>query len=75
MNTWLINSGLLALLCCAQTSSISYPMVMAQRYFKAQSNVPGELITRADKHLASAYKKLTSFETSTQVGDRARTHS
>ncbi len=46
--------------CFEQTSSTTYPLVMAQMYFKTHSGVDPVLIDRAHKHLRSGYEKLTS---------------
>jgi uncharacterized protein YfaS (alpha-2-macroglobulin family) len=48
--------------CFEQTSSTSYPLVMAQQYFLNHTGVDPKLIERSGKHLDNAYKKLTGFE-------------
>lgn len=48
--------------CFEQTSSTTYPLVMAQKYFKTHAGVDPEIIDRAGKMLADGYKKLISFE-------------
>ncbi len=39
-------------------------MVLAQQYFKSHSDVPAELIIKAHYLLENGYKKLISYETS-----------
>lgn len=52
--------------CFEQTSSTSYPMVMAQKYMKTHPNSQNrELIKKADVLIEQSYKRLTSFETPT----------
>lgn len=48
--------------CFEQTSSVVYPMVMAQQYFKSHIGVDAALIARANTHIDSGYKKLVGFE-------------
>ncbi|MDR2391806.1 MAG: A-macroglobulin complement component, partial [Planctomycetota bacterium] len=48
--------------CFEQTSSTSYPLVMAQRYFTAHSGVSREKIRRAGELLEESYRHLLSFE-------------
>ena len=49
--------------CFEQTSSSNYPLVLAQRYFKAYpSQAGGDIIAQANKYLAAGYKKLIGFE-------------
>jgi uncharacterized protein YfaS (alpha-2-macroglobulin family) len=48
--------------CFEQTSSTSYPMVMAQQYFLTHSGVAPAVIEKAKGLLDSSYKKLTGFE-------------
>jgi hypothetical protein len=47
--------------CFEQTSSTSYPMVMAQQYFLTHSGVDPAIIERAKGFLDSAYKRLIGF--------------
>jgi hypothetical protein len=48
--------------CFEQTSSTSYPMVMAQQYFLTHSGIDPTLVEKARNLLESSYKKLTGFE-------------
>jgi len=48
--------------CFEQTSSTSYPLVMAQQYFLTHQGVDPKVIDKARGHLDSAYKKLAGFE-------------
>ena len=48
--------------CFEQTSSTSYPLVMAQQYFMTHSGVDPDLVHRAKANLDDAYKRLTGFE-------------
>lgn len=48
--------------CFEQTSSTSYPMVMAQRYFTTHSGVDPALIAKANKLIDYSYKRLAGFE-------------
>eukprot|EP01105_Mastigella_eilhardi_P006189 TRINITY_DN1779_c0_g1_i1.p1 TRINITY_DN1779_c0_g1~~TRINITY_DN1779_c0_g1_i1.p1 ORF type:complete len:1158 (-),score=248.27 TRINITY_DN1779_c0_g1_i1:108-3185(-) len=48
--------------CFEQTSSVTYPTVMAARYFKTHSNVDPELVERANTMLQKGYERLVSFE-------------
>lgn len=50
--------------CFEQTSSTTYPLTMAQQYFKTHSGVDPKLIAAADEKLEAGYRKLTSFECS-----------
>jgi len=52
--------------CFEQTSSTSYPMVMAQQYFLSHAGVDPALVEKAGKLLEVSYKKLTGFETPTK---------
>jgi uncharacterized protein YfaS (alpha-2-macroglobulin family) len=52
--------------CFEQTSSTSYPMVMAQRYFQTHTGVDPALIEKTRGLLESSYKRLTSFESQTK---------
>ena len=49
--------------CFEQTSSTSYPLVMAQRYFLGHADTDPALIQRSAALLDGAYAKLTGFET------------
>lgn len=48
--------------CFEQTSSTSYPLVMAQQYFTSHTGISPDKIKKADELLAEGYKKLVSFE-------------
>jgi len=48
--------------CFEQTSSSTYPLVMAQQYFLSHTGVDPKLIERSRASLDKGYKKLTSFE-------------
>ena len=48
--------------CFEQTSSTSYPLVMAQRYFTSHQGVSPEKIKKADALLKESYDKLVGFE-------------
>src|SRR5213594_3412902 len=48
--------------CFEQTSSTSYPMVMAQQYFLTHTGVDPATIEKAKGLLDVSYKKLTGFE-------------
>jgi hypothetical protein len=48
--------------CFEQTSSTSYPLVMAQQYFLSHQGVDPELVRRSREKLDKAYKRLVSFE-------------
>src|SRR5262249_39606972 len=48
--------------CFEQTSSTSYPMVMAQQYFLTHTGVDPALIAKTKDLLEVSYKKLTGFE-------------
>ncbi|HNO77004.1 MAG TPA: MG2 domain-containing protein [Phycisphaerae bacterium] len=50
--------------CFEQTSSTSYPLVMAQQYFLTHSGVDPQLIARSVDNLQKSYAKLTGFECS-----------
>jgi uncharacterized protein YfaS (alpha-2-macroglobulin family) len=50
--------------CFEQTSSTSYPMVMAQQYFMTHSGVDPAIIEKAKGFLDSAYKRLIGFRSS-----------
>ncbi|HYR85462.1 MAG TPA: MG2 domain-containing protein [Terriglobia bacterium] len=52
--------------CFEQTSSTSYPMVMAQQYFLTHTGIDPALIEKARDLLEVSYKKLTGFETRTK---------
>ncbi len=52
--------------CFEQTSSISYPMVMAQRYFLTHTGIDPAIIEKARDLLEVSYKKLTGFESRTK---------
>lgn len=48
--------------CFEQTSSTSYPLVMAQQYFMSHPDTDPALIKQSQKNLDAAYTKLTGFE-------------
>lgn len=48
--------------CFEQTSSTSYPMVMAQQYFLTHSGIDPTLVEKARNLLSVSYKRLTGFE-------------
>jgi hypothetical protein len=48
--------------CFEQTSSTSYPMVMAQQYFLTHSGIDPTLVEKARNLLEVSYKRLTGFE-------------
>ena len=48
--------------CFEQTSSTSYPLVMAQQYFLTHQGVDPKLVERARTNLDKAYQKLSGFE-------------
>jgi alpha-2-macroglobulin-like protein len=48
--------------CFEQTSSTSYPMIMAQQYFLTHTGVDPSIIEKTRTLLESSYKKLTGFE-------------
>ena len=48
--------------CFEQTSSTTYPLVMAQQYFMSHTGVDPALIERSRTTLDKGYKRLTSFE-------------
>jgi hypothetical protein len=48
--------------CFEQTSSTSYPMVMAQQYFVTHRGVEPETINKTKELLEASYKRLTGFE-------------
>jgi hypothetical protein len=49
--------------CFEQTSSTTYPLVMAQQYFTSHQGVDPSLIARSDKILETGYHRLLGFET------------
>jgi hypothetical protein len=52
--------------CFEQTSSTSYPMVMAQQYFLTHTGIDSAIIEKARGLLDASYKKLTGFESRTK---------
>jgi len=48
--------------CFEQTSSTTYPLVMAQQYFLSHQGVDPKLIERSRKLLEKGYKRLVGFE-------------
>src|SRR4030095_12761208 len=52
--------------CFEQTSSTSYPMVMAPQYFLTHTRLDPALVGKARDLLGVSYKKLSSFESPTK---------
>jgi hypothetical protein len=52
--------------CFEQTSSTSYPIVMAQQYFLTHSGIEPGIIARSRDLLETSYKRLTGFESRTK---------
>lgn len=48
--------------CFEQTSSSTYPLVMAQQYFQSHAGIDPELIKRSNEMLAKGYQRLTGYE-------------
>ena len=48
--------------CFEQTSSSTYPLVMAQQYFMTHTGVDPKLIARSNQMLEKGYKRLVGFE-------------
>jgi len=48
--------------CFEQTSSSTYPLVMAQQYFMSHQGVDPKLVERSKALLSKGYKRLTGFE-------------
>jgi len=48
--------------CFEQTSSTTYPLVMAQQYFKSHTGVDPEIIRRSAQLLDRGYKRLVGYE-------------
>ncbi|MBW3542863.1 MAG: A-macroglobulin complement component, partial [Planctomycetes bacterium] len=48
--------------CFEQTSSTTYPLVMAQQYFLSHTGIDPKLIARSNELLEKGYARLTSFE-------------
>jgi alpha-2-macroglobulin-like protein len=48
--------------CFEQTSSTSYPMVMAQQYFITHAGIDPAIVENAKTLLDASYKRLTGFE-------------
>ncbi len=48
--------------CFEQTSSTTYPLVMAQQYFLTHTGVDPDLVRRSSEILTRGYERLTSFE-------------
>lgn len=48
--------------CFEQTSSSTYPLVMAQQYFMSHQGVDPKLVERSKALLEKGYKRLTGFE-------------
>jgi uncharacterized protein YfaS (alpha-2-macroglobulin family) len=54
--------------CFEQTSSTTYPLVMAQQYFTSHQGVDPKLIERSRTLLDDGYKRLIGFECKTTKG-------
>ncbi|MDB5323790.1 MAG: large glycoprotein [Phycisphaerales bacterium] len=54
--------------CFEQTSSTTYPLVMAQQYFTSHQGVDPKLIERSRTLLDEGYKRLIGFECKTTKG-------
>lgn len=54
--------------CFEQTSSTTYPLVMAQQYFMSHQGVDPKLIERSRKQLDDGYGRLVGFECKTTKG-------
>jgi len=52
--------------CFEQTSSTSYPMVMAQQYFLTHTGIEPGIVAKARDLLEASYKRLTGFESRTK---------
>jgi hypothetical protein len=52
--------------CFEQTSSTTYPLVMAQRYFKSHQGIDPGLISKSEDILARGYDRLMGFESPTK---------
>lgn len=50
--------------CFEQTSSTSYPLTMAQQYFKSHAGVDPKLVRAASEKLDAGYQRLVGFECS-----------
>lgn len=48
--------------CFEQTSSTTYPLVMAQQYFQSHAGVDPDLIKRSNEMLEKGYKRLIGYE-------------
>ena len=54
--------------CFEQTSSTSYPLVMAQQYFMSHAGVDPKLIEKSKGFLDESYQRLIGFECKTTKG-------
>ncbi len=52
--------------CFEQTSSTTYPLVMAQQYFTSHAGVDPALVERSNALLSKGYKRLVGFECKTK---------
>jgi uncharacterized protein YfaS (alpha-2-macroglobulin family) len=52
--------------CFEQTSSTTYPLVMAAQYFESHQGVDPALVTRSQEMLGKGYERLTGFECKTR---------
>jgi len=48
--------------CFEQTSSTTYPLVMAQQYFMSHTGVDPDMVQQASEKLTRGYDRLTGFE-------------
>ena len=48
--------------CFEQTSSSTYPLIMAQQYFLSHPDVDPELVRRSEEMLAAGYQRLVGYE-------------
>ncbi len=48
--------------CFEQTSSSTYPLVMAQQYFQSHAGIDPDVIKRSNEMLGKGYKRLTGYE-------------
>ena len=49
--------------CFEQTSSTTFPLVMAQQYFLTHQGIPPEMVAAAREKLDAGYQRLIGFET------------
>ena len=53
-----------------QTSSVVYPMVMAQQYFLTHRDSDESIKQKAEKHISAGYARLNGFEVKNALGMR-----